>query len=473
MHERIPRAALALATFALVCGGLPLAAQHVADSDSLAAHSMEGSDAPMWSTELGAGWRAMGMAQILPVATFGAPFLEASPLNATGWYLTQPAAMVNLAGPGDRVVLRTTLNFEGLTQGGGELTYGGWGEGFIDKRHPHTLLHELVLSLNLFDQLGGDLSLSAGKGFAPFGTDDPMSRPGLKYPTNHHLSQVLERWFVGGTWLREGWGVEASVFGGSEPEGPYDFGNIESFPDSWSLRLSKRWPAAAMGSGWEVSASHAQVVETHEIEAHGIAPHGAETHQEDGPVAEPGAHGGEEVATGLWNAAIRYSGDSLLRYALLEASTARGPGDDDFFSALAEGRLRSGAHEPYLRVEYATRPEYAREGTAAPGFFRYDHDTQPIGATRWLIGTVGYGVRVTDLPFSVRPFVELQGFSVRQRRGSFDPGSQFGGETFWGLTLGARVFLGGDPMRMGAYGMLDAMTRMGGMEPGMEGMGGM
>ena len=37
------------------------------------------------------------------------------------------------------------------------------------------------------------LSLTAGKGFAPFGTDDPMSRPVLRYPVNHHLAQILER----------------------------------------------------------------------------------------------------------------------------------------------------------------------------------------------------------------------------------------------------------------------------------------
>ena len=71
-----------------------------------------------------------------------------------------------------------------------------WGEGFIDRRHPHTYLHELMFS---FDDLLGKvdgaarLSLAAGKGFAPFGTDDPMVRPVLRYPVNHHLAQILER----------------------------------------------------------------------------------------------------------------------------------------------------------------------------------------------------------------------------------------------------------------------------------------
>ena len=78
----------------------------------------------------------------------------------------------------------------------GELAPGMWGEGFVDRRHPHTYLHELVLAAD--DLLGAAdgatrISLSAGKGFAPFGTDDPMVRPFLRYPVNHHLAQILER----------------------------------------------------------------------------------------------------------------------------------------------------------------------------------------------------------------------------------------------------------------------------------------
>jgi len=72
-----------------------------------------------------------------------------------------------------------------------------------------------------WDVGGGALSLSAGKGFAPYGTCDPMARPGLKYPTNHHLSQVLERWTANASWLRGGWSLEAGLFGGQEPEGVY------------------------------------------------------------------------------------------------------------------------------------------------------------------------------------------------------------------------------------------------------------
>ena len=258
--------------------------------------------------------------------------------------------MANLESPSRRLVLRTTLNFEGVTLGSGELTYGGWGEGFIDKRHPHTLLHEAMLSWNLWEIAGGGLSLSAGRGFAPYGTDDPMARPGLKYPTNHHLSQVLERWTVNGIWRLAGWSLEAGVFGGTEPEGPYDFSNIRSFPDSWSGRMTRRWTSGAgSATEWEASVSHARVTESR--------------------------HGLEETSR-LLNAALRRSGPAGpgMLYGLAEASRSDPEDSDGYTSLLAEMRYDANRHQPYLRLEYATRPEYARMGpTGSDDFFRYDH----------------------------------------------------------------------------------------------------
>jgi hypothetical protein len=392
----------------------------------------------MWGRELGRGWQLMGMAQVFPAVTAASPWREKTLLNASGVYATQPAVMANLASPGSRLVLRTTLNFEAWTQRNGELTYGGWGEGFVDSRHPHTLLHEAMLTLNLWHVGGGALSVSAGKGFAPYGTDDPMARPALKFPTNHHLSQVLERWTANAAYLWRGWSLEAGAFGGAEPDGPYDFRNIESFADSWSARLTKRFgtgfgPAAA----WEASASHASIDEAH---------HGATT------------------TTRLYNTTVRHAQayDAADVYGLLEGSVSDPDRGTGHFSVLGEARVGLGAerrHAPYARVEYATRPEYERLG--APGtsdFFRYDHGAHEIGATRWLISTVGYGYAARKGPVSLRPFVELQHNAVSAERGGIDPRTLYGTRNFWSLSTGARVFFGGGPMRMGSYGALDPMT---------------
>ncbi|HEY0996270.1 MAG TPA: hypothetical protein VGD77_09795 [Gemmatimonadaceae bacterium] len=416
-----------------------------APADSVPAHAHE-----MWMRDLGGGWQAMGMAQAIPTMTVGSPWRQQTLLQG-GLYLTQPAVMLDLASRDARVVLRTTWNFEGWTQPHGELTFGGWGEGFIDSRHPHTLLHEAMLSANWWDLGGGTLSLSAGKGFAPFGTDDPMARPAVKFPTNHHLSQVLERWTANAGYLRGGWSLEAGLFGGQEPDGPYDFSNIRSFGDSWSVRAARRFgegfgPAAP----WELSASFARIEEEH---------HDAVTR------------------TGLWNASARHEAQHAVGkvYALLEASRSRPDGDDGYYSVLGEGQLglgREARHQPYARVEVATRPEYTREGApGTPGFFRYDHDAHAMGATRWVISTLGYGYDAGRYPASVRPYVELQHHAVGASRGGIDPRALFGTRQFWSASFGARIFLGGGPMRMGSYGALDPMAAA--MRPDARPMAGM
>jgi hypothetical protein len=394
----------------------------------------------MWMQPLGRGWHVMGMAQVFPTVTAGTPWREETLLNTAGLYATQPAAMFNLTSPNARVVLRTTLNFEAWTQRDGELTFGGWGEGFIDSRHPHTVLHEAMLTANWWNVAGGALSISAGKGFAPYGTDDPMSRPAVKFPTNHHLSQVLERWTMNGAYLKGGWSLEAGLFGGGEPTGPYDFSNVESFGDSWSARVAKRFGVDLGPSAeWEVSASYANIEEEHHSES---------------------------VMTRLYNASVRHAQPHAFGtlYALLEGSKSNPESAKGYYSILGEASLSAGResrHQPYLRVEYATRPEFARLGPpGTPEFFRYDHDAHhEIGATRWLITTIGYGYESSGLPVSVRPYVELQQQNrVRAERGDIDPRDLFGSRDFWGLSAGARIYLGGGPMRMGSYGALDPMT---------------
>src|SRR5688572_16373666 len=222
----------------------------------------------MSMVDFGGGWMALGMAQVFPAVTFAFPGEDNTPLDEVGVYLTQPAVMFNVEAPQSRVVLRTTINLEGVTQPNGELTFGGWGEGFLDKRHPHTYLHELMLSFNISGDEHKGWSVSAGKGFTPFGTDDPMMRPVMKYPTNHHLSQILERWTLSTAWTGSRWSVEAGLFGGNEPTSPTDLSNIESFGNSFSARVTHRVGAGMMGAWpWEVAASFGRVKEEHETES--------------------------------------------------------------------------------------------------------------------------------------------------------------------------------------------------------------
>ena len=168
--------------------------------------------------------------------------------------------------------------------------------------------------------------------------------------------------------------------------------------------------------------------------------------------------------TALYNTAVRHTGAHRfgMLYALAEASRSEPERGTGYYSLLGEAlaALGEGArHQPYVRVEYATRPEYERQGApGTPGFFRYDHDAHEIGATRWLIGTVGYSYESSGYPASVRPFLELQHYTVRAERGAVDPRALFGGRDFWSVSAGARIYLGGGPMRMGSYGALDPMT---------------
>jgi hypothetical protein len=181
--------------------------------------------------------------------------------------------------------------------------------------------------------------------------------------------------------------------------------------------------------------------------------HVKEQHEEDEPAS----------VTRLFNIALRHEQDHGFgrMYGLLEGSLSDPKEDDGYFSVVGEASIAQGVHKPYARVEYATRPEYDRDGARdTRGFFRYDHDTHAHGSTRWLTIVGGYGLTATQLPFSARPYIEAQWNRVSEERGGIDPDALFGRSSFLSLSAGFRLFLGGEPMRMGAYGVLDAMTQM-------------
>src|SRR4051812_41471976 len=129
------------------------------------------------------------MAQAIPLVTSAHP--TATRGNVTEAYLSQPVLMAHAGLRGWYAA--GTLNLEGLTLDRGELSTGGYGEGYVDRRHPHAYIHELLGGFAISPAHEWAASITAGRGFAPFGSDDPMMRPFEKYPVNHHLAQVLER----------------------------------------------------------------------------------------------------------------------------------------------------------------------------------------------------------------------------------------------------------------------------------------
>lgn len=63
-------------------------------------------------------------------------------------YASQPHVMGHASFLGGRVAVAGTLNLEVLTLRRGELNPGMYGEGYVDRRHPHAYVHDLVASVS-------------------------------------------------------------------------------------------------------------------------------------------------------------------------------------------------------------------------------------------------------------------------------------------------------------------------------------
>jgi hypothetical protein len=358
----------------------------------------------------------------------------------TEFVVTQPALMVNwstprLASRSWHLFLRATLNGEGVTIPDGELTPGAHGEGYYDRRHPHTYVHELIAGGSVCapsaDGCRLQFGLAAGKGFVAFGTDDPMSRPVERYPVNHHLAQILERGVILGG-MRYRWlVVEHSRFNGDEPTRPKDQPNWDRGLDSYAWRIS-----TVPWGGVEAQYSYAEV---------------------RSPEHRPGAGPTQKKRS----ASVRYQGPLVRRnvYGLLEwARTEEANGFFEYRSLLLEGAADLGPHRPYFRLESTERPEEQR--TLDPFRSLRPHlDNSIIGRTRWRIATLGYGVsyRTAQGRLEVRPFVEGSLAQVRALEGIFNPDIAYGSDVLPSLTMGVRMDWGGmSGMRMGRY--FDAVT---------------
>jgi hypothetical protein len=339
--------------------------------------------------------------------------------------------MLDLGALRQRLLVHAAADFEGWTIPNGELAPGDWGEGYVDRRHPHTYVHELMLSApDVLGRLDGParITLSAGKGFVPFGSDDPMSRPVERFPVNHHLSQILERALalvaveIGRVTL------EAAPFGGDEPEHPGQAPNLSRFGDSWAARLTLR---PLPGLEWQASTAN---------------------------VHSPEHRDGAGTDARKWSTSLRgerRAGHTSL-YGLLEwARTSEANSAFVFHTALAEAGITAGRHRPYYRFERTERPEDERTLDLFRSV-RPPVDNSILGITRWSIHTAGYGVRLgaPTGPLELQPFVEASyGRIARVGGGLFDPVAFYGRSSFWSASVGLRAGWGMSGHRMGRYGV--------------------
>jgi hypothetical protein len=383
-------------------------------------------------------------AQATPVVTRESPAIGGKTL--TEGYLSQPVVMAQLGLWNDALTFKGTLDLEGATLKRGELNAGIVGEGFIDRRHPHTYLHELVVTAQRqFGEVSG--SLTAGKGFAPFGTDDPMSRPFEKYPINHHLAQILERAVTIAAVRTKSVIVEGGLFNGDEPQGPGDTPNRKRYWDSWSTRVT-----ALPFRQAEIQGSYARVKSP-----------------------ENATGGGADQRK--QSASIRLEDAQRSGYALFEwARTGDYVGSDETFaytSLLAETWARYGAVNGALRFERTDRPDEERLldpfRTPIPAT-----DLSIAGRSRWMIitGRAAASFSVARLAFD--PFAEVARIFVSEtvNPSGFDPRSFYGSDRMWSMSIGAKVSFGMSHMRMGRYGSAITTPSMSKMEgekmPGMN-----
>lgn len=345
-------------------------------------------------------------------------------------YLSQPAVMAGVGFGWMRAA--GTLDLEGLTLRRGELTHGAWGEGYVDRRHPHSYVHEAMIGLASPEHAPTVASVFAGRGYVPFGSDDPMLRPFAAFPGNHHLAQIVERLVLIGAVRYAGVIAEGAVFNGDEPIDPAVPSLARRFGDSWSTRATLTGAAVAPSlDGAELSASYAFVKSPEFREGNGLD--------------QRKTHVGLRLGT------------TTSPYALVEwARTVdldRGRALYTFNSLLAEGAVCRGGGGLALRVEQSERPEEER----LLDLFRAARpatDNSIVGVTRWTSWTVAVSSPpVAGVVGLVAPFGEVARIAVhRASAGAFDPSLLYGGPEGWRMSAGARLVVGRIHDRMGRYG---------------------
>ena len=371
-------------------------------------------------------------AMAVPVVTRADPTATRKPLTEA--YVTMPLLMAHAQhGPLRGIA---TFDLEGWTMSRGELVTGASGEGFVDRRHPHAYVHELMGGVE-YPREGTDkkppfdVSLFAGRGFAPFGSDDPMVRPFEKYPVNHHLAQVLER-LVAIVAVRYGPLIgEIGTFNGDEPTGPASLPNWGRFGDSWSGRLTLL-PLPHT----EVAGSVAHVTSPEIRVGHGL----------------------DQQKSSLY-ARYDFNHDNGSRqYALVEYEHTNELDNtvtvNSLYSFLGEAAVCRADVILGARVERTDRAE--EEPTTDP--FRTPRpplDLSSLGVSRWTTLTIGVASPALKTAIvSGRPFIEVARLHVAPGNppGIFNADLRYGTNWLWMFSAGVRLHAGMMHGRMGRYG---------------------
>ena len=347
-------------------------------------------------------------------------------------YLTQPLVSADWR----KSWLHATgmLNLEGKTLPKGELDLGAWGEGYVDRRHPHTYVHELMLGV---EPRSGSIttSLYAGRGFVPFGSDDPMTRPFVSYPVDHHLAQILERLVLIAAVRNGPLIVEGATFDGDEPIDPSTPPLYRRFGDSWSVRGTLFGDPLSSLLGAELSASYANV-------------------------KSPEYREGQGMDQRKVHASVRVAGQNAgyARYVLIEIARTtdvdRGRALYTFDAFLTEAAVCRDDLGLAVRVERSDRPEEERlnDLSRSP---RPATDLSILGITQWTTLTAALSLpALRAFAAHAAPYVEVARISAdRTTAALFDPRQFYGTNQMWRLSAGLRFGVGHAHGRAGRYGV--------------------
>ena len=347
-------------------------------------------------------------------------------------YLTQP--LVSADWRKSWLHAAGMLNLEGVTLPKGELDLGAWGEGYVDRRHPHAYVHELMLGV---EPRSGSIttSLYAGRGFVPFGSDDPMTRPFVSYPVDHHLAQILERLVLIATARNGPLIVEGATFDGDEPVDPSTPPLYRRFGDSWSVRGTLLGDPLSSLLGAELSASYANV-------------------------KSPEYREGQGMDQRKVHVSVRVAGENAgyARYALIEIARTtdvdRGRALYTFDAFLTEAAVCRDDLGLAVRGERSYRPEEERlnDLSRSP---RPATDLSILGITQWTTLTAALSLpALRAFAAHAAPYVEVARISAdRTTAALFDPRQFYGTNQMWRLSAGLRFGVGHAHGRAGRYGV--------------------